>query len=455
MGLAAAITAEGYAVQCYKKGPDYIDPLWLARASKRRCFNLDPVLQSTVELENTFNRYRDDSAMVLVEGSQGLHDGLKEDWTDSNASLSRQLGLPVLLVIDARGMNRTVAALVNGLVEFDVDVEFAGLILNRVKSVRHERKLRQVIESHTRLSVLGAVPSCRSLEIEERELGLVPAPAHNAVDLKIERVADQLRQHCDLNCILDELVSTKDHTNAHNDAPAAVTVNVKTDVDVESGSDSWHRNTMRRRVAVARDAAFQFYYDDDLERLAARGIELINVSPLHDDFPDNIDGLLIGGGFPERYAEALAANTRFRRGLRRAVAQGLAVRAECAGFMYLCRSLILGSDEYPMCHVFEAAVHMQDKPIGRGYMHVQCLSSPLTELPATLSDDDDVSRFNAHEFHHSQIGNHDGVLLHNVVASYAHFRHTLDTPWVDWFLAQLDGEHPATHIKAEVSSQHV
>jgi len=193
IGLAAAVRGEGFAVQCFKKGPDYIDPLWLGRASQRSCFNLDPIIQSPEELQNAFRQNLSDASLVLVEGSQGLHDGLKQDWSDSNAYLSRQLNLPVMLVIDAVGMNRTVAALINGLVEFDEDVKFAGVILNRINSGRHEQKLRQAIEGHTSLSVVGAVPNCSSLHIEERQLGLVPAPAHGAVDLKIEKIARQLR----------------------------------------------------------------------------------------------------------------------------------------------------------------------------------------------------------------------------------------------------------------------
>lgn len=456
MGLAATLSDDGHHVQCFKKGPDYIDPIWLARASHRPCFNLDPILQTSTELDDTFHRERRGASTIICEGSQGLHDGLLEDWTDSNASLARRLGLPVVLVIDATGMNRTVAALVNGLVEFDTNVKFNGIILNRVKTDRHERKLRQVIEGHTPLRVLGAIPNCESLHIAEAELGLLPAQAHGAVDLKIARIAREVRLNCDVDAIAGERRSLEN--NDSNRATTVTTSHTKT----SSASP-------RRKVAIARDEAFQFYYEDDLAKLAARGIELFDVSPLHDDFPDNLDGLIIGGGFPERFANLLAANTGFRRDLRLAVDAGLAVRAECAGLMYLCRSIIVKQTDYPMCNVLDAVVTLQDRPVGRGYMRLESMSCGTTGTAI-----DDPTAFNAHEFHHSRIvfdeepdyayrvtrghgtdGIHDGVVLENVIASYAHFRNTNATPWIDWFIAQLDGKSYAPNRHIVESSQHV
>jgi len=245
---------------------------------------------------------------------------------------------------------------------------------------------------------------------------------------------------------------------------------------VESASVSVHEpsknhisNSDHLTVAVARDEAFQFYYQDDLAALAARGVSLIDVSPIHDDFPDNVDGILLGGGFPERYAMKLAANEKFRTGLRRAASKGLAVRAECAGLMYLCRSLTVDRVDYEMCNVIDATVQIQEKPVGRGYMHLDWVSTPTSE-----QDIDGISRFNAHEFHHSEIhfdrpprfafrvlrghgtdGVNDGVLIHNVIASYAHFRHTQNTPWIDWFMAQLAGNNLPQYGQIFENIEHV
>lgn len=466
MGLAAALHGEGRSPQCFKKGPDYIDPIWLARASQRPCFNLDPVLQSAAELDATFEHERRGASMVLVEGSQGLHDGLSDDFSDSNAGLASRLGLPVLLVIDATGMNRTIAALVNGLVEFDANVAFTGVILNRVKSSRHEQKLRRAIEDYTPLQVLGTMPSCPSLHIEQRELGLVPAHAHThgAVDLKIEKIARQVRSSCDIAAIAGEPSNAADCDDLQSET---VTVVSEKEVDVKVTRKPTYK------VAVARDEAFQFYYEDDLARLATRGVELVDVSPMHDSFPKDLDGIIIGGGFPERFAKELAANKRFRDDLRQSVNAGLAVRAECAGLMYLCRSIALDHAVYSMCNVIDADVEVQDRPVGRGYMRVEPVASRTTP-----EEHCDAVSYNAHEFHHSRIvfdsppdyayrvtrghgtdGQHDGVLVSNVIASYAHFRHTENTPWVDWFLAQLDGDSgsqddwPAT--SGNISNKHV
>lgn len=441
IGIAAAARRAKLPIRCFKKGPDFIDPLWLAKASGRSCINLDPILQQSSEVTKTFSRWQSTDGFNLVEGSMGLHDGLIEDFSDSNASLAAQLQLPVLLVVDASGMNRTVASIVRGLVEFDSRVSFKGVILNRIKSSRHEQKLCDAITEHTDLSVLGTVPESPRLRIDERELGLVPAPGLENADVIVEAVADLVANSCELDEIFGDTTSD----------PHAESISRAESPMLSQGA--------RWRVAIAKDEAFQFYYADDLEELASRGVELVECSPLEDPFPTEIDGLLIGGGFPERYAHRLHENRAFLQGLSEAAESGVAIRAECAGLMVLCRSIRVDGETYSMAGVIDGSIEMQKKPVGRGYMCLQANGhNGWIKNPLGSDQTAPVSKFNAHEFHHSLLtlnsdhhydfeyqvkrghgidGSVDGLRLNNVVASYAHFRNTVKTPWVDGFVDQL------------------
>ncbi len=430
MGLARAATRRAIAVQTFKKGPDYIDPLWLKAASFKPSYNLDPYLQSDAELLSTYQQHM--SQMMLVEGTMGLHDGLMVDGSDSNAAIAKQLGLPVLLVIDCPGMHRTIASLVNGIVQFDSDVAFSGLVLNRIRSTRHASKIENAIKEYCDIPLMGVVPECSELQIDERELGLVPAPDHPKASDHIDTVADLLETACDLDSLLE--------TNRIHQSREAFTI-----------QDLGKRDTSGThfRVAIAQDEAFHFYYADDLECLASRGVTLVPFSPMHDSFPADIDGVLIGGGFPERHAAALADNKHCRDALANAITQGLPVRAECGGLMYLCQSIEIDNVVWPMVGTINGAVSMHAKPQGRGYMK-------LMHNQATVNEQCSSEVLAAHEFHHSQIhfdspakfayqvtrghgvdSKHDGVCVHNVIASYAHFRHTQNTPWIDWFLEAI------------------
>jgi len=330
LGLARAARQRSLVVQTFKKGPDYIDPLWLSAASDRPCFNLDPYLQSDAELAATFDSHLAEAAVVLVEGTMGLHDGLHSDGSDSNAAIAKRLRLPTLLIVDCRGMHRTVAALVNGVCAFDPALNIAGVVLNRVRSSRHGEKLERAIREHTDVTLHGMLPETPSIQISEQELGLLPAPEHSSCGNSVDRVACLLSDHCDLDSLFQ--------------APSIVA----TIASVKTLTAPTPTQSTGITIGIARDAAFHFYYQDDLDTLRERGVTLLSISPLQDDFPTHLDGLIIGGGFPERYANELAANVGFRDGLRQAIADGLAVHAECAGLMYLCRTIKQGESVYPM-----------------------------------------------------------------------------------------------------------
>ncbi len=433
MGLARTAVRRAVDVQTFKKGPDFIDPLWLKAASLKPCYNLDPYLQSHQELQQTFTARTGDA--VFVEGTMGLHDGLAVDGSDSNAAIATQLGLPVLLIIDCGGMHRTIASLINGVVQFDPELTFSGVILNRIRSDRHAGKIQRAISEYCDLSVLGAIPECAKLQLDERELGLVPAPDYPLANDYIDVVADTLAESCNLDAIF------KNNAIRGTNNPLK---NV-----VESAAEAVAVPNCPLTIGIAQDEAFHFYYEDDLDTLRARGIQLVPFSPIRDPFPAHVDGVLIGGGFPERHATALSQNTACRTGLAKAIAEGLPVRAECGGLMYLCQSIAVDNVAWPMAGAINGAVTMQSKPRGRGYMKLACSRS-------FSMTDEGVDTFVAHEFHHSDItfdkppefayrvtrgygidGQHDGVCVNNVIASYAHFRHTDSTPWIDWFLGSI------------------
>jgi len=175
VGLARAAKRRNLAVQTFKKGPDFIDPLWLRAASGTGCYNLDPYIQQQNQWVSTFKNHIGSESLALVEGTMGLHDGLQADGSDSNASVAKALNLPVILVVDCRGMHRTVAALVNGVQQFDSTVQFAGVILNRVRSARHESKLHAALTEHSNTKILGIIPDTNELHLDEKQLGLTPA----------------------------------------------------------------------------------------------------------------------------------------------------------------------------------------------------------------------------------------------------------------------------------------
>jgi len=202
-GLAAALTQRGLAVQPFKKGPDYIDPLWLGRAAGTACYNLDFFTMSHAEILSTFANRAAMADISLIEGNKGLFDGLDVEGTDSNAALAKMLSAPVILVIDATGMTRGVAALVRGYLDFDEDVDIRGVILNKVGGSRHEGKLRAALERYTDTEVLGAIGRNQALEIPERHLGLIPANEAEDADATIARLANGVAAGVDIDRLID------------------------------------------------------------------------------------------------------------------------------------------------------------------------------------------------------------------------------------------------------------
>lgn len=432
-GLCAALRAMGNTVQPFKKGPDYIDPMWLSRAAGRPCRNLDFFTMAQAEIVAACHRYGSNADVSIIEGTKGLHDGVAVDGSDSNAALAKLIGSPVILVIDARGLTRGVAPLVDAQSRFDEDVRTAGVILNRVGGPRHESKLRAAVERYTDIPVLGAVSDDKALVIPEGQLGLLPANAHPKAGRVVESVAEAVRAQVDLERVL-RIAGGACWPAANGDVQRPI----------DTGCTV--------RIGVARDAVFGFYYPEDLEGLQAAGAELHFFDTLIDESLPDVDALFIGGGFPERHMDALAANTPLRRALRRRIGAGMPVYAECGGLMYLSRSLEREGKRAAMVGVIEGDAIMHEKPRGRGYVRLR----ETGKSPWPLLDGDRKDRIVcAHEFHYSDLincapdldfayevvrgrgvdGKHDGLVVRNVLASFSHLRDVGANVWTRRFVA--------------------
>jgi len=426
LGMARALTQRGLSVRAFKKGPDYIDAAWLAAAVGAPCRNLDTFLMSEAAVRQGLGTALG-SDLVLLEGNRGLFDGFDARGTHSTAELARLLETPVLLVVDVTKTTRTVAALVLGCREMDRDLDFAGVVLNRVGTSRQERLIREAVEAATGIPVIGAIPRVAGEDLlPGRHLGLVTAAEHPHREAAVERAAEIMAAHVDLDRVLEA-------------AGRAGRLELEAELDRPAGSPV--------RVGLLSDHIFSFYYPENLESLESAGAELVRFSPLEDRTLPALDGLYIGGGFPEVHVRRLAANQDLARSLKKWVAGGLPVYAECGGLMYLARELVVDGVAYPMAGVLDLIVEQTSRPQGHGY-----------EV-ATVEEDNPFHRsgveLRGHEFHYSKVhagedrtntvlsvsrgagtgDGRDGIVRGSVWASYLHI-HARGTPgWADGFLA--------------------
>lgn len=432
LGLCAALHARGLRVQPFKKGPDYIDPMWLALASGQSCYNLDFNTAKSECIQTLFAHKAIQADISIIEGNKGLHDGLARDGSNSNAALAKLLGAPVVLVLDTRGITRGIAPLILGYQAFDKDVNIAGIILNQVGGPRHEAKLRDAVEYHTGLPILGAVHKDSSLHIKERHLGLVPSNEAGAALQTIKQIADTIGSQVDLDALLQVAAQAEPLTKPNIDEIKLETLPAV-------------------RIGIARDPAFGFYYADDLEAMEAAGAELVPINTLSDQQLPDIDGLFIGGGFPEAHLKALEDNAALRNAIRNAIEDGLPTYAECGGLMYLTRSIHWKGHTGKMVGIIPADSTMHERPQGRGYVWVE----DTGHGPWSIAQESTGGAFSAHEFHYSGLenlpeglefafrikrgvgidGNSDGIIYKNLLANYVHLRNGKDYRWTDRFIS--------------------
>lgn len=421
VGLARAFTRLGRRVAPFKNGPDFIDAAWLGAAARVPGRNLDTYLMSPATIAGALQRAARSADLAIVEGKRGLFDGADVEGSHSTAELAKLVGAPVVLVVNAAKVTRTVAALVVGCRTFDPELTVAGVVLNRVRTGRQEGLIRRALATDAGVPVIGAIPPLEAQPLPSRHLGLVCAAEHPEREAALEALADVAARHVDLDAVAAIAAG----------APAMPGALVPEAPRAEGA---------RVRVGVLRDAAFSFYYPENLEALEAAGAELVFVSPLADGALPAVDALYAGGGFPEEHAAALAANEPMRRALAAAIADGLPVWAECGGLMYLARALLRDGREHPMVGALPVVVEHTPRPQGHGYM-AATVDRPNPFLPVG-------ARLLGHEFHYSRVAGalggptalavdrgaglgrgRDGLVVKNVVATYMHLHASGTAGW--------------------------
>lgn len=377
-GIMAALSARG-RVQAFKAGPDYIDPTYHTHVTGRPSRNLDTWMVPSTTVRQLFQRAAADTDIAVIEGVMGLYDGRTgEDEAGSTASLAKLLAAPVVLVVDAGKMARSAAAIVLGFRLLDPGVNLAAVILNRIAGPRHYEAVADPIEREAGVPVIGALARDGELTLPERYLGLIPTVEGSVADDYFDRV----RAVCERSIDLERLQRI-----AASAPPLAV----------EHGDGLFPPEPLSgvARIAVARDRAFSFYYEDNLDLLRAQGAELVEFSPLADPaLPAGTDGVYIGGGFPELFAAELSVNQPLHASLRAAAAAGTPVYAECGGLMYLGQELRdRDGRRFPMVGLIPGRSSMHGGRLTLGYREL----TALRDSPVRRAGE----RVRAHEFHWS------------------------------------------------------
>ncbi|MGB5330268.1 MAG: cobyrinate a,c-diamide synthase [Gammaproteobacteria bacterium] len=431
IGLCAALVERGLHVQPFKKGPDYIDPIWLGMAAGKPCYNLDFYVAGKQETIDDYCHRGRNAEICLIEGNKGLHDGLDLDGGNSNAALAKALHSPVIMVVDARGTMRGIAPLLIGYQVFDEAVNIAGVIANMTGGKRHESKLRAAVEEYTDIPFLGALENEPSVSLDERHLGLIPGYEDPESKHKIAAISRVVSDNVDLDQLIGIAQQAKPVKPATSPLPLKPEFN-------------------GLRIGIARDRAFGFYYPGDLEAFRQAGAQLVSIDTTRDQSLPPIDGLFIGGGFPERHAASLAANHGLRESIKYAIEAGLPTYAECGGLMYLSQNLTWNGECHDMVGVLDAQTLMYEKPQGRGYVK---LNENPGQHPWAWQSQPGKCLY-AHEFHYSALQGlpedgqfayqvlrgkgiqqqQDGFVYKNLLASYTHLRNTAANPWVKRFL---------------------
>jgi cobyrinic acid a,c-diamide synthase len=398
----SALVKRGLTVQPFKVGPDFIDPTHHTAICGRPSRNLDPYMMGEEGVVDTFTRASAGADIAVIEGVMGLFDGLEGEDTGSTAHVAKILGSPVVLVVDAKGASRSVNATALGFATFDPAVQFGGVIFNRVGSRRHG----EMIKPSLRAPAFGYIPWERDKSIESRHLGIQMAHETSAIGA----FGDVLEEHCDIDAII---------------AIAESNLVVKCG-DSESEIPG---QTDPVRIGVAYDAAFNFYYQDNFDRLRRNGAELIFFSPLTDSLPD-VDALYLGGGYPELHCAELEQSP-CRVKVKRAADAGMPIYAECGGLIYLTEHVEMDGIRTRMCGVIPAETVKMNRFQALGYVDAVCTAG-VCLLPRGIS-------YRGHEFHYSRLhvasdvryalelkrgrgieDGKDGIYQENVLAEYTH-----------------------------------
>ncbi|MBO6305717.1 MAG: cobyrinate a,c-diamide synthase [Selenomonadaceae bacterium] len=370
-GVLCALKKRNFSLASFKIGPDYIDPSYHELLSGAKCNNLDSWLIGEKEVSNLFYQTAKDVDISVIEGVMGLYDGGREG-VSSTAEIAKLIDAPVILVINCKSIGASAAAIATGFRDYDKDMKFAGVILNKLGSKSHENMIREAMKK-ANIKVFGAIKRDENLHLPERHLGLLPAEENEQKDELVKYFSEIEKQ---LN--IDEII--------------AVSKNVDPVKNISFISRKSEQKNVK--IAVAKDEAFSFYYEDSLSVLEEMGAEIIDFSPLYDEKLPPCDGLILGGGFPEMFAEKLEKNISMRDSIKNAAQNGLPIYAECGGYMYLMKSIAdLSGKCFNMAGVIDKQAKMQYKLQTVGYV-------TATQIRDTIFGKKDV-KFRGHEFHFS------------------------------------------------------
>ncbi|HOJ96266.1 MAG TPA: Ni-sirohydrochlorin a,c-diamide synthase [Methanospirillum sp.] len=422
LAIAAAL-AKRWTVQTFKVGMDYIDPSYLTGVTGRACRNLDSFVMNPDELSAVFDHACMGADIAIVEGVRGLYEGAESIGDiGSTASIAKHFQLPIILVIDARSITQSAAALLMGFMQFDHDIRIAGVILNNVRGEKHIRKATEAIHHFCHVPVIGAIPRVDNLDLTMRHLGLVPFEEGLKDQPFLDRVSSIVEMICS-HLDLDALLSLSREMKAPDRIP-----------DLFAVSGLSHQGT----IGIARDEAFNFYYADLFSLIESQGFEIEYFSPVHDVLPD-ADGYWFGGGYPEYYGRELEENQSMIEDIRNAARDHRPVIAECGGLMYLCREIRIMQDfsglsagtVFQMADVLPARCTIPKKRI------VTYVSGTTT--PDFPFESNKAVPVKGHAFHYSTVhpdegvsfgyelvrgfgidATHDGIVRHRVVGSYTH-----------------------------------
>lgn len=438
VGITAAIARSGANVVPFKKGPDYIDAGWMQLAAGKNCYNLDPYLMTRDAIECSFAKRTVGADYVVVEGNRGLYDGVDAKGGYSTAELAVTIKLPVVLVVNCTKTTRTVAAMVLGCKMFDPRIKIAGVILNQIATKRQRLLITEAVEQYAGVPVLGAIPRLKTDIFPMRHLGMVPHQEYQNSSRALDVLVDLVCDNVDIERVKSLMQPVSSFRLREKPARRAV----------QEGT--------RVKIGVLQDAAFQFYYSENLEALENEGAELVYVNAMRDPSLPELDGLYIGGGFPETGASELAANSSFRESVKAAAENGLPIYAECGGLIYLGESILLEGKAYPLAGVFPITFGMSKKPQAHGYSIFEADRKNLYyPLGAVVK---------GHEFRYSTIlhwggtdeqlvvkmqrgtgfmHGRDGVTFKNVFALYTHVHAEGSPEWARGFVAQCRKEKAA------------
>ncbi|NPA39585.1 MAG: hydrogenobyrinic acid a,c-diamide synthase (glutamine-hydrolyzing) [Thermodesulfobacteria bacterium] len=431
VGLIALLKDQGLKVSAFKKGPDYIDAGWLSRVSGVPCRNLDLFLFGEEENLYSFFLGSRNKDIAIIEGNRGLFDGMDEHGSCSTAKLAKLLKAPIILVLDCTKVTRSLAALVKGFLEFEQGVEIKGVILNKIARPRHQKVITKAIETYTDAKVIGAVPKLKKLP-PERHLGLV-----TSCEYKEWEFLEELKEHIKNSVNLEEVLKI---------AKSAVPIKILKKVEFEVKK----RNEFR--IGVFKDEAFQFYYPENLEVLEVLGAEIMWINSINTKRLPEVDGLYLGGGFPEVKGEELAENRDLAKDVKDAVLSGMPVYAECGGFMYLGKEVRWRGHNYPMTGVLPIIFEVKKRPQGHGYIIAKVKKeNPYFKVGSIIK---------GHEFHYSKPlsidenkemeyifelekgfgidGKRDGILYKNLFASYTHIHIFSVKCWAENFVRKIE-----------------